>query len=43
MRFIPIVDYYLFKKREKCIGKAVMAASRKLSTVIYIMLKYDKN
>ncbi len=37
----PIVDYYQFKKKEKCVGKAVMAASRKLITVIYIMLKYD--
>jgi len=39
----PIVDYYLFKKKEKCAGKAVVAASRKLITVIYIMLKYDKD
>jgi len=39
----PIVDYYMYKKKEKCAGKAVVAASRKLITVIYVMLKYDKD
>ena len=38
----PIVDYYSFKKKEKCTGKATVAAARKLVTVIYIMLKYNK-
>ena len=33
----------MYKKKEKCAGKAVVAASRKLITVIYVMLKYDKD
>ena len=39
----PIVDYYELKRREKCVGKAVMASARKMLTGIYIMLKYDKD
>ena len=39
----PIVEYYLFKKSEKCVGKAAMASARKLLTGIYIMLKYNKD
>ena len=39
----PIVEFYLFKKSEKCVGKAAMASARKLLTGIYIMLKYNKD
>ena len=39
----PIMDYYEYKKKEKSSGKAIVAAARKLITIIYIMLKYDRD
>jgi len=39
----PIMDYYEYKKKEKSSGKAIVAAARKLTTIIYIMLKYDRD
>jgi transposase len=39
----PVMDYYEYKKKEKSSGKAIVAAARKLITIIYIMLKYDRD
>jgi transposase len=39
----PVMDYYEYKKKEKGSGKAIVAAARKLITIIYIMLKYDRD
>lgn len=39
----PVMDYYEYKKKEKSSGKAIVAAARKLMTIIYIMLKYDRD
>lgn len=39
----PVMDYYEYKKKEKSSGKAIIAAARKLITIIYIMLKYDRD
>lgn len=37
----PLMDFYQRKKREKGSGKAIVAAARKLLTVIFVMLKKD--
>jgi transposase len=36
---VPLVEFYLRKKREKGAGKALCATARKLLTIIFLMLK----
>jgi transposase len=37
----PLMDFYQRKKKEKGSGKAIVAAARKLLTIIFVMLKKD--